>query len=46
MKNFCLLKEIALDMKVSEETKDHSKSVEMRDYIIGKYLRLIYLCFY
>lgn len=43
MKNFCVLKEIGLDMQTSEE-KDAKKIREMRDYVIGKYLRLIYLC--
>lgn len=37
MKNFCLLKEL---------TADEPTLVQKRDYIISKYLKLIYICSY
>lgn len=43
MKNFCILKEIAND---KEETKENKSITSLRDYIIGKYLKLIYICVY
>jgi hypothetical protein len=45
MKNFCSLKEIAND-KEKEETKENKSICSVRDYIIGKYLKLIYICVY
>ena len=39
MSNFCKLKELVFEHAQSNITKH-------RDYIIGKYLRLIYICLY
>ena len=40
MKNFCILKEMSFE----EGSKEQLKYADYRDYIIGKYLRLIYIC--
>jgi hypothetical protein len=45
MKNFSHLKEIPIELE-DDKKEDYHKAIKMRDYIIGKYLKLIYLCLY
>lgn len=47
MRNFCTLKEMLSESATCyEEVKDKKDIKQMLDYIVGKYMRLMYICFY
>lgn len=44
LKNFCHIKEI--NAEKIEDAKEKEKAKEIMDYVIGKYLKLIYICLF